>query len=72
MTLSELHREMDRLAAVLAGGERMEWPDLVAAAREEIEDLRACLDRAHDGSRRVIDLPAAVAQWVRETIGMEG
>jgi hypothetical protein len=49
---------MGRLAELLADGERMDWPSLVAAASAEIEDLR--------GTRT---LPSPLVRWVRDVVG---
>ena len=55
---ADLAREMGRLAELLADGERMDWPSLVAAASAEIEDLR--------GTRT---LPSPLVRWVRDVVG---
>jgi hypothetical protein len=49
---------IDRLTGLLAGASELDWPGVVHAACDEIEDLR--------GTRT---LPSPLVRWVRDVIG---
>jgi hypothetical protein len=49
---------IDRLSGLLAGASELDWPSVVHAAADEIEDLR-----------RTRALPGPLVSWVRSVIG---
>ena len=49
---------VDRLTALLAGASELDWPSVIHAACDEIEDLR--------GTRV---LPGPLISWVRSVVG---
>jgi hypothetical protein len=54
----DLAAAMERLTGLLAGASELDWPSVVHAAADEIEDLR-----------RTRALPGPLVGWVRGVIG---
>ncbi len=55
----DLARPMERLTGLLAGASELDWPGVIGAACDEIEDLRA---------RRAGELPSPIVRWVRSVV----